>query len=148
MARKRELELEVLRLQLQLDQAAINLENVREERGQYIEKANNIEWELRSSRDQAKDLQEQVQKLVVEKAVLMERLELVAAGIGQPAGLSPAEGSPLPNPNSAEPEEIEDARFALSMGRINHGEFKKILENFGFSNTEVQIDGTPGFPQY
>lgn len=143
MARKRELELEVVRLQLQLDQATMNLERTREERGQWIEKANNLEWTLRAERDQAKDLQEQVQKLTVDKAVLMERLELVAAGIGT----GPTTPNGLPLPKGHEPEEIEDARYALSAGRINHAEFNALLEQYGFSNTEVEIDGG-GTPQF
>jgi chromosome segregation ATPase len=144
MARKRELELEVLRLQLQLDQATLNLENTREERGQYIEKANTLEWQLRAANDQAKDLQEQVQKLSIDKAVLMERLELLAAGIGD---TTPHTGT-LPLPTGHEPEEVEDARYALSAGRINQGEFREILEQYGFTNTEVDIDGIPGTQQF
>jgi chromosome segregation ATPase len=147
MGRKRELELEVLRLQLQLDQATMNLERVREERGQFVEKANTLEWSLRAANDQAKDLHDQLHKLAIDKAVLMERLELVAAGIAQNTPTTdPNNVRPLPTGH--EPEEIEDARYALSAGRINHSEFQTILENYGFSNTEVHVDGIPGGPTF
>jgi chromosome segregation ATPase len=144
MRRKRELELEALRLQLQLDQATMNLERVREERGQFVEKANTLEWSLRAANDQARDLHEQIQSLTVKNAVLMERLELVAAGIAQNTPTTDTR----PLPTGHEPEEIEDARYALSAGRINHSEFQTILENYGFSNTEVQVDGIPGGPTF
>lgn len=141
--RKRELELEVLRLQLQLDNVTAERNRLQGEFERYAEKANNLEWQFRAERDQAKDLQEQVQKLTVDKAVLMERLELVAAGIGN----GPSTPNGLPLPKGHEPEEIEDARYALSAGRINHAEFNALLEQYGFSNTEVEIDGT-GTPQF
>jgi hypothetical protein len=145
MARKRELELEAVGLRLRLEQAERDRDRLQSERDLYAEKANTLEWEARAARDQVKDLQEQTQKLAVEKAVLMERLELIAAGIGpEPTPVS----NDLPLPAGHEPEEVEDARYALAMGRINHSEFNKILEDFGFSNTEVQIDGTLGYPQY
>lgn len=144
MARKRELELENVRLQLQLDQAERDRDRLQTERDGFAEKANTLEWELRASRDQLKDLQAQATKLATDKAVLMERLELVAAGIGTEGRTTP---NGLPLPSGHEPEEIEDARYALSAGRINHAEFNALLEQYGFSNAEVEIDGA-GTPQF
>ena len=143
MARKRELELEVVGLRLRLEQAERDRDRLDAEWQRHAERANNLEWQLRAERDQSKDLQEQVQKLTTDKAVLLERLELVAAGIGT----GPTTPNGLPLPKGHEPEEIEDARYALSAGRINHAEFNALLEQYGFTNTEVEIDGT-GTPQF
>jgi hypothetical protein len=143
MARKRELELEVVRLQLQLDQAERDRDRLQQERDKYAEQANTLEWTLRSERDQAKDLKEQCVELDKQKAVLMERLELVSLGL---VGNTPTPDA-LPYPTKHEPEEVEDARYARDAGRISTGEFNEILEKFGFSNTEIEFDGT-GTPQF
>jgi chromosome segregation ATPase len=143
MARKRELELEGLRLQLQLEVAERDRDRLQSERNDFAERANTLEWSLRAATDREKDLQEKVVELDKAKAVLMERLELVSLGIGQ----STPEPTALPYPTKHEPEEIEDARYALEAGRIDRGQFNEILTQYGFSNTEVEIagDGTPQF---
>lgn len=143
MARKRELELEVVRLQLQLEAAERERDRLQQERDKFAETANTLEWTLRSERDQATDLKEQCVELDKQKAVLLERLELVSLGLG---GNTPAPDA-LPYPTKHEPEEVEDARYARDAGRISTGEFNEILERYGFSNTEVEFDGT-GTPQF
>lgn len=144
MARKHELELEVIRLQLQLESAERDRDRLQQERDKYAETANTLEWTLRSERDQAKDLKEQCVELDKKNAILMERLELVSMGLGSP---DPVEAPSLPYPTKHEPEEVEDARYARDAGRISTGEFNEILERYGFSNTEVEFDGT-GTPQF
>lgn len=143
MARKHELELEVIRLQLQLESAERDRDRLQQERDKFAETANTLEWTLRSERDQAKDLKEQCVQLDKDKAILMERLELVSMGLAA----NTVAPNALPYPTKHEPEEVEDARYALDAGRITRGEFNEILEQYGFSNTEVEVDGS-GTPQF
>jgi chromosome segregation ATPase len=143
MGSKHKLELEVIRLQLQLEAAERDRDRLQQERDKFAETANTLEWTIRSERDQAADLKEQCTKLDKDKAILLERLELVSMGLGSNTVAPDA----LPYPTKHEPEEVEDARYAMDAGRITRGEFNEILEQHGFSNTEVEIDGS-GTPQF
>lgn len=88
---------------------------------------------LRTQRDMAKDRHKetigQVHELDKKNAILMERLDLLANHL--PAGQPGAFNSP---------EEIEDAEWALSNGRINQAEFEEILAQAGALNTEIHFD--------
>jgi regulator of replication initiation timing len=74
-------------------------------------------------------LLEERHELEVKNAVLTERLDLLTSGV--------LDQKPSPQ---AWGEEVEDADFLFRTGKIDRGEFEAILENAGFSNTEIEFD--------
>lgn len=62
-----------------------------------------------------------------DKAVLLERLDLIANHLPEPQAFSLS-------------EDEEDARWALDRGVINQSQFESILEEAGAINTEIHFD--------
>lgn len=114
-----------------LEQAAAvmrsNMERISEQDAKIVE----LERELF-------DVKMENRQLDKDKAVLMERLDLMANyGIGRAA---PAESMHVS-------EEYEDAKHALDAGLIDQSQFEKLLEAAGFQNNEVEVYPADAFPQ-
>lgn len=76
----------------------------------------------------ARELEKKVAELEKDKAVLMERLDLLANHLA-------------PEPKAfSYPEEVEDAQWQLDKGVINQNQFESILEAAGALNTEIHFD--------
>lgn len=144
MASKRALELELVENRLRLERAAEKNEQLEKENERLRtelqatrESLASAQWAVTAETDKQKDLVEQIHKLQTEKAVLIERLDLVSNYL--PGG----QGTQLPDSSKHKPEEIEDAEHALAFGNIDRQQFNAILEQHGFTNAEIEIDAGP-----